>query len=214
MRHRAEQHVEEACDLRDQLRLGRELAEPRDERRRLDERVVGDRRHRRVPAASVHAEDERRAHLLGGRAEVQHLAAELDAVAGAFVDREVGTHRVGVRFDEPLQPEAVADLLVGGRDEDQVARAPPALARERRERDRRRGDLTFHVERAAAPHLAVHELAAERLTLPLARVGENDVRVREQRKRRAVAAAADAGDEIRALGHARVELALDARASR
>ena len=46
--------------------------------RGLDERVVGDRRHRRVPGAAVHAQQERRAHLLGGRADVEDAAAELD----------------------------------------------------------------------------------------------------------------------------------------
>ena len=122
-----------------------------DERRGLDERVVGDRRHRRVAAPAAHAQDERRAHLLGGRAEVEHLPAELDPVAGALVEREVCANRVGVRVDEPLQPEAVADLLVGGRDEDQVARASPALARQRRERDGRRCDLALSCRARRAP---------------------------------------------------------------
>ena len=101
--------------------------EPLDERCRLDERVVGDPRHRRVTAAPVHAQHERRAHLLGGRAEVEHLAAELDAVARALVDREVRADRIRMSLDEPLQAEAVADLLVGGGDEDQVARRRASL---------------------------------------------------------------------------------------
>ena len=52
-------------------------------------------------------------------------------------------------------------------------------------------------------------LTAEGIALPLGGVGEHDVGVREERKRRPVAGPADAGDEVRALGHARVELTLD-----
>ena len=170
-----------------------------DERRSLHERVVGDRRHRCVSAATVHAQEKRRAHLLRGRAEVEHLAAELDPVTAALVDREVGAHRVGMLLHEPLEAEAVTDLLVRGRDEDQVARPLPALPRERGERDCGGGDLALHVERAPPPHLAVDEVAAERLALPLARVGEHDVGVREQRERRAVAATANPRDEVRTL---------------
>ena len=112
---------------------------------------------------------------------------------------------------EPVEPEAVADLLVGRGDEDEVAVVTPALARERGERDGARGDLALHVERAAAPDEAVAELAAERVGAPLARVGGHDVGVREQRERRAAAGAAQARDEVRPLGHLRVQLALDAR---
>ena len=64
-----------------ELRLRPEPAEPLDERRRLHQRVVGDPGHRRVAAAAAHAERERRAHLLGRRAEVERPAAELEPVA-------------------------------------------------------------------------------------------------------------------------------------
>src|SRR5262249_5880185 len=111
---------------------------------------------------------------------------------------------------EPLQPEPGADLLVGGGDEDQVARAAPALSREGRYGDRARRHLALHVESAAAPHLAVDELAPERVALPLARVGEADVGGGGARERRAATAPADPRDEVRALGRARVEGALDA----
>ena len=60
---------------------GSEAAESLDDRRRLDERVVGDRRHRRVAAAAVHVDAERGAHLLADGAEVEDLAAEDAAVA-------------------------------------------------------------------------------------------------------------------------------------
>ena len=115
-----------------------------------------------------------------------------------------------MRLDEPLEPVAGTDLLVGGGDEDEVAGAAPAFACERRQRDRRRRDFALHVERSASPDLAVwDQLTPEGIALPLGGVGEHDVGVREERKRRPVAGPADAGDEVRALGHARVELTLD-----
>ena len=55
-RHLAERRLEKRLDLRAQLAARREGAEPLDERRRLDERVVGDAGHRRVAAAAVHGE--------------------------------------------------------------------------------------------------------------------------------------------------------------
>ena len=207
----AEDRRQERLRLGAELRLDRERAQPLDEPRRLDERVVGDRRHRRVPAPSVHAQPERRAHLLRRRAQVQHATAELDAVACALVDREVGAARIRMLAHEPLQPEVVADLLVRGRGEDQVAGRLEALARERRQRDRVRRDLPLHVERTSTPDLAVAQLAAERVRVPLRRVGEHDVRVREERERGAAVRPAHPRDEVRPVGHVRVQLALDPR---
>jgi hypothetical protein len=80
----------------------------------------------------------------------------------------------------------------------------------RGDRDGVRRHLTLHVERAATPDLAVSQLARPRIELPLARVGEDGVRVREQEYARAIASAGQPGDEIRALRHFGVELDLDA----
>ena len=115
-----------------------------------------------------------------------------------------------MRLDEPLETEAGADLLVCGGDKDQVAGAAPALAGERRHRDRRRSHLALHVERAAAPYLTVDQRAVERVTFPFGGVGEHDVGMRQERERGTVAGAADPRDEIGALGETRKELALDA----
>ncbi len=116
-----------------------------------------------------------------------------------------------MRIHQPLQAEAVAHLLVCRGDEDQVARSPPALPRKRRECDRGRGNLPFHVERAPPPHLIVDEVAAERLALPFARVGQHDIGVRKQSERRAVATPSNTRDEVGSFRHTRVERALDAR---
>ena len=180
-----------------------------DQRRRLHERVVGDPRHRGVAAAAVHDDPEGRAHLLRGGAEVEGAAAELDPLAAALVDRVVDPDRVGMVLAEPLEAVVVADLLVGGGDEDEVARRREAFARERGDRDGARRDLILHVERAAAPDVVVGEVAGPGIARPLGGVGDDGVGVGEEAERGAVAAL-DPGDEVRPLRHAGVELDLDA----
>ena len=122
--------LDEGLHLGDQVTLGSVGAELLDQRRRLDERVVRDVRHRRVAAAAVDAQTERRTHLLRGRTRVERLSAEFDPVPGALVDAVVRAHGVGMRLAQPLGAEAGADLLVGCRGEDQVARRLESLARQ------------------------------------------------------------------------------------
>ena len=112
---------------------------------------------------------------------------------------------------EPEQPVvgALPELLVGGGGEDQVACRTKALARERCDRDCAGRDLVLHVERPAAPDVPVTQLARPRVDRPLRRVGEHRVGVREQQQPRPVAAPRNPRDEVRPLGHARVQLALD-----
>src|SRR6188472_1040960 len=85
-RRLAEHGGEEGLDLRDQLARWHVRAEGLHEHRRLDERIVGDARHRRVPAATVHGQPEGSAHLLRGRDEVERLPTEDDALAAALVE--------------------------------------------------------------------------------------------------------------------------------
>ena len=210
LRRRADNGLEERGHLRLETRLRRELRETLDQPRRLHERVVRDPGRRRVPAAAVNAQHERRAHLLRGRGEVERPLADHHAVAGALVERVLGANRLGMLLAEPGEPEVDADLLVGGRDEDQVAAGLESLPGERGHRHRARRDLALHVERAAAPDLAVAKLARPGVDLPLGGIGENRVRVREERQPRPVAAPGNPRDEVRPLRHLRVELAGDA----
>ena len=113
-----------------------------------------------------------------------------------------------MRLREPAQAPALADLLVGHGQEHELARGRETLALERREGDGGRRHLSLHVERAASPDLVVHEIAGPRVSLPLRRVREHRVRVREERQRRPVAAA-KTRDDVRPLRLARVELDLD-----
>ena len=99
----AQHRVEEARHLGADRRLRPVRGELLDQRRRLDERVVGDPRHRGVAAAAVHGDPDRRAHLLRGRAEVERAAAELDPLAAALVDRVVDADGVRMLLAEPLR---------------------------------------------------------------------------------------------------------------
>src|SRR5262249_10518457 len=137
-------------------------------------------------------------------------AEELEPLSRALVQRVVGAHCFGMALAEPLEPVPGSDLFVGAGREDEVARGLEPLARQRGERDCLRRDLPFHVERAAAAELTVATVAGPRVGEPLAGIGRNRVRVREQQQARAVTAARNPRDEVGALRRARVELALDA----
>jgi len=112
-------------------------------------------------------------------------------------------------LDEPLEPEARPHFFVGCRDEDQVAFRLEPLARERRDRDRARCHLPFHVERAPTPDLAVADLARPRIGFPFRGVGEHRVRVGQEGKPGPGAGSRNPSDEVRAFRRLRVELARD-----
>ena len=109
--------------------------------------------------------------------------------AAALVEEHVAAHELRVVLRQPDRALAAADLLVDDDDDEQVAaRRAPALARERDRRDDLGGGLRLHVERAAAPQLAVDDVAAPRVVAPLGGIGEHGVDVREQAEHRAVGA--------------------------
>ena len=181
--------------------------------RRLDERVVGDPRHRAVAAAPVHVQHERRAPLLGRRAEIEHAPADLDPVAGAFVDRVVAAHGVRVRLGRATRGRTAPspDLLVGGRGEDQVAGrlgTPRARARRSRPRSPRPGP-SCRARRGPRPRRRAARPTTDRPTTPPGR------RAPCPCARGAAGAARRRGRGMRATrfarsGTRRVELALDA----
>ena len=178
--------------LEERLHLGEHRAgrlEPRERlehRGRLEERVVGRVRIRRVAAPAPEPKAERRGRLLRDRAEVVRAAAEDAALAASLVDGEVGAHRLRVLAREPRHAEVEPDLLVRREGEQHVARGTHALADERGERDGRRRDMALHVERAASPDLAVDEVARPRIARPLVGIREHRVRVRHQQDARPV----------------------------
>jgi hypothetical protein len=119
----AEHRRQEALCLRNQLVRRRVGPERLEVPSGLHECVVRDPRHRGVPAAAVDTYGERSRRLLRGRAQVHRRRAEQQPIAAALVDRVVAPNRVGMLGAEPDETEAVlaADLLVRGRDEDEVA---------------------------------------------------------------------------------------------
>ena len=135
-----------------------------------------------------------------------------DDRSGALVEQVVAAHLLGVLVADPHRAELAADLLVDDDHDEQVApRGTPALAGERqRRRDLGRG-LRLHVQRAAAPHEAVVDVARPRVVRPVGRGREDRVHVREQAQRRPVARAAQARDEVRALGLGAQKLDFEAR---
>ena len=87
--------------------------------------------------------------------------------------------------------------------------APAGLGQVQRRGDLRRG-LGLHVLGAAAPDLAVDQIARPRVALPLGRVGQDGVDVRQQPEHRTVGGAAQARHEVRALRRAAAQLDLEA----
>ena len=136
-----------------------------------------------------------------------------DRHAAALGDDVVALHRVGVMLDQVPGAQESAGLLVGHRQVDQrAARLPVALRQPAHGHRHRRGEVE-HVDGAAAPHDAVHQLGAERIALPAGGVHRHDVGVAHQQQRRRVAVAAlDPRDQAHASGLRDVALARQARA--
>src|SRR6185312_852346 len=161
-----------------------------------------------MPATAVNVQDEGRAHLLGGAAQISGPPVDHEPVAAALVHAVVGSDGVGMVGAKPGEPEVLADLLVGRGNEDDVARGDESLPGQGGDGDGRGGHMALHVESAASPDLAVAELARPWIEGPLLGVGAHRVRVRDEGERRA-SAAGEARNKVGPLRDPRVELALD-----
>ena len=162
-----------------------------------------------MAAPPVNAHLEGRRHLLGGRAQIDRRAAEHEPLAASLVDRVVTARRIRVSLDEPAEPVVRTDLLVCDDEKDEIAGGDESLPRKRRERNGTRRDLVLHVERTAPPDLTVDEIARPRVAIPLGRIREDGVRVREESQGRPVTAS-NPRDEVGTVRLACVELAFDA----
>jgi hypothetical protein len=163
--------------------------------------VPGDAR-----CAQLRAEDP----LLADAERVDATAAELERGAAALVDDVVAADLVRMVLAEPVRAQLAAGLLVRGEDEQQLAgRRPPAIASEAQAGGELARDLALHVECSAPPDHSVCELGRPRVARPLGGVGADGVDVAEQGQGRAFARAAQARDEVRALGLGREQLALE-----
>ena len=150
--------------------------------------------------------------LLAAADAVIAAAVELERAAGTLVDQQIAANLVGVLLGQPAGADITARLLVG--DEDELQRSPrgaPAAAPQRDGGDRFGRDLRLHVDRAAAPEVAVHNLAAPGVVLPVLDGGQDGVDVTEVDHRRAVfGGSPERGDQVRALWGGGQQLGLEA----
>jgi len=93
-----------------------------------------------------------------------------------------------------------AGFLIGDAGEDEVALERDALFLEPRDDQRAHDRHVLHVDGAAAPDVAVVDLAAKRRMLPALRLGLDDVEMRGQQERRLLARAFEPRDDVLPLG--------------
>ena len=132
--------------------------------------------------------------LLGGLHEVEaQVVADGDAEAADLADRlGAALEQVGVLVDQPAGAELAAGLLVGDVGQHDVARRLDAGAGPVADQRQDHGVHVLHVDRAAAPDVAVALLAGERVDAPLGRIGGDDVEVAVHEQRRAARRSAPA----------------------
>ena len=149
-------------------------------------------RHGAVPGASLDDEPQPERSLLarGHREHGPLDAEELSGAAAALVDDVLRRERLGVVFGEPLDAAQAARLLVRHRQEHDVASERLASALQQQEREQLGDPQTLHVERAAAPDLAVAQDAAEGVFVPVLALDGHDVGVVEQQQGRLAPVAA------------------------
>ena len=102
-------------------------------------------------------------------------------------------------LDDPPGARLAAGLLVGGGEEDDVARGGLAGALQRDERHQLGDRDALRVERPASVDVAVLPHAAERRHAPGTRVGRDDVEVGEEDDRPAAPAPGEEGVEVAAV---------------
>ena len=149
-------------------------AQALERRRELEQRVVADARQRAVPGAPVGAHGEPEDALLAERERVEAAPVALERDAAALVDDEVGAHEVGPLLAQPLGAVGRARLLVGGRDDQQLAaRRPPAAARPARPRPRprRRPGPSCRARRGPRPRRRRRRRSTGRGSTPTASAG-------------------------------------------
>ena len=94
--------------------------------------------------------------------------------------RVVAADRVRMRFSRASSPNPAPTSSSATTMSTRSPDGDEALARERCEGDGAGRDLILHVERTAAPHLAVDEVARPGIAIPLGGIGEHRVGVREE----------------------------------
>ncbi len=209
----AQQRLQRAVGGGGAHRVRETRSQPADQLGEHGHRVAAQGRHRCVAGLAQRDQVDRERPLLADREGQRRTAvAEGEALAAALVDR----HRrpdVGPVLEQPAHADVGgAVLLVGDRDEPQVAARPEPLPGQLRHRDGPGRDLVLHVDRAPAVEVAVVvDDRLERRVGPVAGVGRHDVGVTHERQRRRVrVGAGDPGHEVGPLRLPGHELGLDA----
>ena len=124
--------------------------------------------HRAVAGAAARRQPHPGHALLGGLDEVDPLPAHGGAEAADLADRlGHAVEVVGVLLDHDLRAVVAPGLLVGGeRQHDRPLRHRAGAGARPDDREQHRVEV-LHVDRAAAPHEAVLDLAGERVDLPV-----------------------------------------------
>ena len=209
----AEQDLDRRRDLGGVDDVGHAGADPGDQVGQDRHGVVAQLGHRGVARLADRDQPNRAgAFLADGEGQRLPAVGERQPGAGALVDREVGPD-VGALLEQPAHADVgPAVLLVGHRDEPQVAARPEALASQPRHRDRAGGDLVLHVDRTAAVEEAVVvDDGAERVVEPVLPVDGDDVGVADEGERGCGrVGAGDPRDDVGPLRLARDQLDVDA----
>ena len=151
----------------------------------FQERVVGAVRERRVGLAALERKVDTSHALVADGGLHDQPVRRAPSRATDLGQCEVGADQIVVALDHLLRALIPAVLLVGHGPEDQIAARSEPFVGETPDGEGHRCRLVQHVDRAAPPHLAVDELAPERISRPtVGLVRRDDVGVPHERQRR------------------------------
>ena len=160
------------------------VADPLHDCGRGHQRVVGLVRHRAVAGCAANAQAAPGDTLLADVDRDVRLVLGTAVQAALLGQHVVGADRIGLVVGHPLHAVRAARLLVGDGEVDQVAAGAEPTGGEVAKGDRHRRGEVEHVDRAAAPDLAVDQLATERIARPSALVDRHDIGVAHQAQAR------------------------------
>jgi hypothetical protein len=156
---------------------GQACADGRERLRQVGDRVVA-LPHGPVPGRAARPQPHPADALLAGLDQVQPLSPDLDGEATHLADRlGAALEQVRTVLDEPVGALASAGLLVGREHERDGALRHDAGPLTGTHHRQQHGVEVLHVDRAAAPQVAVLDLAGERVDRPVGGLRRDDVEV-------------------------------------